>query len=206
MGAYYEYQITYPIVLLEERTVCLPTLGGRKFLENFYARSGNTLVLLSLLKEYGASIVNTVCDYDEAGAFEYAVPYAENDVLTKHEKKLVERIKKMDETDWRDCCASFLGFTVICDERKEYVHLSPFMKANWAVSPIALLTRSSKDSQGGGDFDVDDVNCDHREFFTNEKFDPDMVGAWKDCKIRLDDCEPDGYADVTAKVFLDEKC
>ena len=206
MGAYYEYQITYPIVLWEERTVCLPTLGGRKFLENFYARSGNTLVLLSLLHEHGASFVNTVYDYDEDGAFEHAVPFAENDVLTKDEKKLVERIKNMDETDWHDCCTSFLGFALICDERKEYVHLSPFMKANWAVSPIALLTRSSKESQGGGDFDVDYVNCENSEFFTNEKFDPDMVGAWKDCKIRLDDCEPDGYTDVTVKVFLDEKC
>lgn len=67
MGAYYEYQLTYNPMPWKVRTICLPTLGGKKFLETFYARTGNTLLLLDLLQEYGEAIVNTVCDYDKKG-------------------------------------------------------------------------------------------------------------------------------------------
>ena len=97
MGAYYEYQISYNPVPWKGRTICLPTLGGMKFLETFYARTGNTLFLLDLLQEYGEAIVNTVCDYDKKGTFVYGVPYATHDTLNKVERAMANSIKEMDE-------------------------------------------------------------------------------------------------------------
>ena len=32
-----------------------------------------------------------------------------------------------------------------------------------------------------------------------------MIGAWIDCKIRLDDYIPDGYKDLTDTVFVEER-
>lgn len=205
MGAYYEYQISYNPVPWKGRTICLPTLGGMKFLETFYARTGNTLFLLDLLQEYGEAVVNTVCDYDKKGIFVYGVPYATHDTLNKVERAMANSIKEMDESDWHDKCLSYNGFVVLCDERKEYIHLTPFLNANWAISPIALLTRSSKTAQGGGDFDVNELNCEDGMFVPSLAFDPDMIGAWIDCKIRLDDYIPDGYKDITDKVFVEER-
>lgn len=205
MGAYYEYQISYNPVPWKGRTICLPTLGGMKFLETFYARTGNTLFLLDLLQEYGEAVVNTVCDYDKKGIFVYGVPYATHDTLNKVERAMADSIKEMDETDWRDKCSSFKGFVVLCDEREEYVRLTPFLNASWALSPIALLTRSSKTAQGGGDFDVDELNCEDSEFIPSLAFDPDMIGSWMGCEIRLDDYIPDGYKDITDKVFVEER-
>ena len=205
MGAYYEYQISYNPVPWKGRTICLPTLGGMKFLETFYARTGNTLFLLDLLQEYGEAVVNTVCDYDKKGTFVYGVPYATHDTLNKVERAMANSIKEMDESDWHDKCLSYNGFVVLCDERKEYIHLTPFLNANWAISPIALLTRSSKTAQGGGDFDVNELNCEDGMFVPSLAFDPDMIGAWIDCKIRLDDYIPDGYKDLTDKVFVEER-
>ena len=205
MGAYYEYQISYNPVPWKGRTICLPTLGGMKFLETFYARTGNTLFLLDLLQEYGEAVVNTVCDYDKKGIFVYGVPYATHDTLNKVERAMTNSIKEMDENDWHDKCLAYNGFVVLCDERKEYIHLTPFLNANWAISPIALLTRSSKTAQGGGDFDVNELNCEDGMFVSSLAFEPDMIGAWIDCKIRLDDYIPDGYKDLTDKVFVEER-
>lgn len=205
MGAYYEYQLTYNPVPWKVRTICLPTLGGKKFLETFYARTGNTLLLLDLLQEYGEAIVNTVCDYDKKGTFVCGVPYASHDTLNKVERAMADSIKEMDETDWREKCASFKGFVVLCDEREEYVRLTPFLNANWAISPIALLTRSSKTAQGGGDFDVNELNCEDGMFVSSLAFDPDMIGSWMGYTIRLDDYIPDGYKDLTDKVFVEER-
>lgn len=206
MGAYYQYQMSYNPVPWKGRTICLPTLGGEKFLETFYARTGNTLFLLDLLQEYGEAVVNTVCDYDKKGTFVYGVPYATHDtLLNKVERAMANSIKEMDESDWHDKCLSYNGFVVLCDERKEYIHLTPFLNANWAISPIALLTRSSKTAQGGGDFDVNELNCEDGMFVPSLAFDPDMIGAWIDCKIRLDDYIPDGYKDITDKVFVEER-
>ena len=205
MGAYYEYQLTYNPVPWKVRTICLPTLGGKKFLETFYARTGNTLLLLDLLQEYGEAIVNTVCDYDKKGTFVCGVPYASHNALNKVERAMADSIKEMDETDWREKCASFKGFVVLCDEREEYVRLTPFLNANWAISPIALLTRSSKTAQGGGDFDVNELNCEDGMFVSSLAFDPDMIGSWMGYTIRLDDYIPDGYKDLTDKVFVEER-
>lgn len=205
MGAYYEYQLTYNPVPWKVRTICLTTLGGKKFLETFYARTGNTLLLLDLLQEYGETIVNTVCDYDKKGTFVCGVPYASHDTLNKVERAMADSIKEMDETDWREKCASFKGFVVLCDEREEYVRLTPFLNANWAISPIALLTRSSKTAQGGGDFDVNELNCEDGMFVSSLAFDPDMIGSWMGYTIRLDDYIPDGYKDLTDKVFVEER-
>lgn len=205
MGAYYEYQLTYNPMPWKVRTICLPTLGGKKFLETFYARTGNTLLLLDLLQEYGEAIVNTVCDYDKKGTFVYGVPYATHDTLNKVERAMANSIKEMDENDWHDKCLVYNGFVVLCDERKEYIHLTPFLNANWAISPIALLTRSSKTAQGGGDFNVNELNCEDGMFVSSLAFEPDMIGAWIDCKIRLDDYIPDGYKDLTDKVFVEER-
>ena len=57
-------------MLWKVRTICLPTLGGEKFLETFYARTWNTLLLLDLLQEYGEAIVNTVCEFVPSLAFD----------------------------------------------------------------------------------------------------------------------------------------
>ena len=112
-------------------------------METFYARTGNTLLLLDLLQEYGEAIVNTVCDYDKKGTFVCGVPYASHNTLNKVERAMADSIKEMDETDWRDKCSSFKGFVVLCDEREEYVCLTPFLNASWAISPIAFLKDGS---------------------------------------------------------------
>ena len=79
-----------------------------------------------------------------------------------------------------------------------------FSKLETDVIPD-LLTRSSKTAQGGGDFDVNELNCEDGMFVPSLAFDPDMIGAWIDCKIRLDDYIPDGYKDLTDTVFVEER-
>lgn len=205
MGAYYNYQFTYELVSGGSRTICLPTLGGKKFLETFYARTSNTLLLLELLKKYDEAVVNTVCDYDKKGTFIYETPNVVYDKLNKVEQAMANHLKTMNESDWLDKCLLFKGFSILCEERKEYVRLTPSLDVDWAISPVALLTRSSKEAQGGGDFDIDDLSREDGEFISSELFDSNMIGAWKDCRIRLDEYIPYGYKDITEKVFVEER-
>lgn len=203
MGAYYEYQLTYEPTPEKKRTICVPTLGGHKFCEMFYGCTDNTLLLLSLIQKYGEVIVNTVCDCDKEGAFANAVPFDSGDKLNFTERRLVSRIQKIEAPEYLCMCRFFSQFFTVCDERKEYVELAPFILEDWVLSPIALLTRSSKDMQGGGDFGVESIESG--QFVTYWRFSPYLVGAWKDCKIYLCDHKPDGYRDVTKSIFAQEK-
>lgn len=55
------------------------------------------------------------------------------------------------------------------------------------------LTRSSETSQGGGDFDVSDVDwkklreekSNYREFQENLEFDKTLISSWKDLEIQF---------------------
>ena len=127
MGAYYEYQVTYEMVSGGNRTICLPTLGGKKFLETFYARTSNTLLLLELLKKYDEAVVNTVCDYDKKGTFVYEVPNVVCDKLNKVEQAMTHRLEMMNENDWLDKCLLFKGFSILCEERNSLMWIGRFL-------------------------------------------------------------------------------
>lgn len=83
-----------------------------------------------------------------------------------------------------------LGY-IVCDSKKQYIELYNFSNG-LTVSPLALLTRSSETSQGGGDFDVSDVDWEKvknseysREFKENLEFDKTLISSWKDLEIQF---------------------
>lgn len=86
---------------------------------------------------------------------------------------------------------SMLGY-IVCDSKKQYIDLYNFSNG-MVISPLALLTRSSETSQGGGDFDVSDVdwkklreeNSNYREFQENLEFDKTLISSWVDLEIQF---------------------
>lgn len=93
---------------------------------------------------------------------------------------------------------------IACPERKQYFVFKEFVKEDeTTIEPLALLTRSSKESQGGGDFDVDYVNnAEAREFKESPNFDKNLICSWKDLEIEYLVEIPQGYEDITKKIKL----
>lgn len=96
---------------------------------------------------------------------------------------------------------------IVCHKRKEYIVLKDFFKKRgYVVDPIALLTRSSENSQGGGDFDVEYL-LDQEEFVGNDYFNEDLVTAWKDCELTfVESLEeiPNNYRNISKEILLIE--
>ena len=190
MGAYYGYQvvnkeneINYSTFDLEAKLRLEKySVGGMKFLESFYEKSTITQAL------------NTICDYDEDGTFKKQLDWNSGFKKTSFDVKELGkfiRAKQKLEKEYNLTANSMLGY-IVCDSKKQYIELYNFSNG-LTVSPLALLTRSSETSQGGGDFDVSDVDwkklreekSNYREFQENLEFDKTLISSWKDLEIQF---------------------
>ena len=228
MGAYYGYQIvnkeneiSYDSFDLRKK-LKLENVGGLKFLESFYNANPITQALYFMLKKIGKPVVvNTICDYDEDGTFKnqlkWELGFKQTSFDIKELGKFI-RAKLKLEKEYNLTSNSMLGY-IVCDSKKQYFDISNFTKG-LIVSPLALLTRSSEISQGGGDFDVSDVDWEevkkskYREFKENPKFDRTLISSWKDLEIQFYEDDyyniPDDlkaklkeYEDISQKIFLE---
>ena len=224
MWAYYQYQyktekkegILNPYKLGKIYNNFSKTIGrrketwfGMKFLESFYCKNAFTLSLLYLLKENQKMIVNTVCDYDVENTFSFQKKFDEDLNLDEKEKeKIFDIIYQVDIKGKKNFCkAEFENGIIVCHKRKEYIILKEFFKKRgYVVDPLALLTRSSKNSQGGGDFDVEYLPTE--DFLENKYFNEDLVTAWKDRELTyLESLEeiPNNYKNISKEILIIEK-
>lgn len=231
MGAYYGYQvvnkeneINYSTFDLEAKLRLEKySVGGMKFLESFYEKSTITQALYFILKKIGTPVVvNTICDYDEDGTFKKQLDWNSGFEKTSFDVKELGkfiRAKQKLEKEYNLTANSMLGY-IVCDSKKQYIELYNFSNG-LMVSPLALLTRSSETSQGGGDFDVSDVDWEKvknseycREFKENLEFDKTLISSWKDLEIQFyeyDFYNPSEelkkklkeYEDISKKILLE---
>lgn len=203
MGAYYGYQvvnkeneINYSTFDLEAKLRLEKySVGGMKFLESFYEKNPITQALYFILKKIGTPVVvNTICDYDEEDTFKKQLSWNSGFEKTSFDvKELGKFIRAKDkiEKEYNLTSNSMLGY-IVCDSKKQYIDLYNFSNG-MVISPLALLTRSSETSQGGGDFDVSDVdwkklreeNSNYREFQENLEFDKTLISSWVDLEIQF---------------------
>lgn len=203
MGAYYGYQvvnkeneINYSTFDLEAKLRLEKySVGGMKFLESFYEKNPITQALYFILKKIGTPVVvNTICDYDEEDTFKKQLSWDSGFEKTSFDvKELGKFIRAKDkiEKEYNLTSNSMLGY-IVCDSKKQYIDLYNFSNG-MVISPLALLTRSSETSQGGGDFDVSDVDwkklreekSNYREFQENLEFDKTLISSWVDLEIQF---------------------
>lgn len=229
MGAYYGYQvvnkeneINYSTFDLEAKLRLEKySVGGMKFLESFYEKSTITQALYFILKKIGTPVV-VICDYDEDGTFKKQLDWNSGFEKTSFDVKELGkfiRAKQKLEKEYNLTANSMLGY-IVCDSKKQYIELYNFSNG-LMVSPLALLTRSSETSQGGGDFDVSDVDWEKvknseycREFKENLEFDKTLISSWKDLEIQFyeyDFYNPSEelkkklkeYEDISKKILLE---
>lgn len=166
-----------------------------KFLESFYEKNPITQALYFILKKIGKPVVvNTICDYDEEDTFKKQLSWNSGFEKTSFDVKELGkfiRAKQKMEKEYNLTSNSMLGY-IVCDSKKQYIDLYNFSNG-MVISPLALLTRSSETSQGGGDFDVSDVdwkklreeNSNYREFQENLEFDKTLISSWVDLEIQF---------------------
>jgi len=203
MGAYYGYQvvnkeneINYSTFDLEAKLRLEKySVGGMKFLESFYEKNPITQALYFILKKIGTPVVvNTICDYDEEDTFKKQLSWNSGFEKTSFDVKELGkfiRAKQKMEKEYNLTSNSMLGY-IVCDSKKQYIDSYNFSNG-MVISPLALLTRSSETSQGGGDFDVSDVdwkklreeNSNYREFQENLEFDKTLISSWVDLEIQF---------------------
>ena len=203
MGAYYGYQVVNKENEINYSTFDLETklrlekfsVGGMKFLESFYEKNPITQALYFILKKIGTPVVvNTICDYDEEDTFKKQLSWDSGFEKTSFDVKELGkfiRAKQKIEKEYNLTSNSMLGY-IVCDSKKQYIDLYNFSNG-MVISPLALLTRSSETSQGGGDFDVSDVdwkklreeNSNYREFQENLEFDKTLISSWVDLEIQF---------------------
>lgn len=226
MGAYYEYQVRredetmtniHPFELKRKVVSNKDIWYGQKFLESFYSGNWFTGCLYGFLKLNKKAIVNTVCDYDDfkgyaetpeeaeniENAFKYMQEYGKTPEYTKEELKEFQEVTN-DLNFGKPISERYKEAVIACPERKQYFVFKEFVKEDErTVEPLALLTRSGNESQGGGDFDVDYVNNKEvRGFKENLNFDKRLVCSWKDCEIEYLTEIPQGYEDITERIKL----
>lgn len=230
MGAYYGYQvvnkenkISYDSFDLKEKLE-LENFGGLKFLESCYNTNPITQALYFIMKKIGKPVVvNTICDYDEDGTFKEQLKWGSGFEKTSFDIKELGkflRAKEKLEEEYNLLPSSLLGY-IVCDSKKQYFNIYKFTRGlDNVVSPLALLTRSTENSQGGGDFDVSDVDWEevkkskYKEFKENLNFDKSLISSWKDLEIQFYEdnfynnseeleVKLKEYEDISEKIFLE---
>lgn len=230
MGAYYGYQvvnkenkISYDSFDLKEKLE-LENFGGLKFLESCYNTNPITQALYFIMKKIGKPVVvNTICDYDEDGTFKEQLKWGSGFEKTSFDIKELGkflRAKEKLEEEHNLLPSSLLGY-IVCDSKKQYFNIYKFTRGlDNVVSPLALLTRSTENSQGGGDFDVSDVDWEevkkskYKEFKENLNFDKSLISSWKDLEIQFYEdnfynnseeleVKLKEYEDISEKIFLE---
>lgn len=226
MGVYYEYQVRkedgsmtniHPFELRNKVVSNEDIWYGQKFLESFYSGNWFTGCLYGFLKLNKKAVVNTVCDYDDyngyaeipeeaeniENAFKYMQEYGKTPEYTKEELEEFQEVTNDMNFD-EPIGERYKEAIIACPERKQYFVFKEFVKEDeTTIEPLALLTRSGKESQGGGDFDVDYVNnAEAREFKENPNFDKNLLCSWKDLEVEYLTEIPQGYEDITEKIKL----
>lgn len=224
MGAYYGYQvvnkeneINYSTFDLRDKLKIKDySIGGMKFLESFWNKNKITQSLYFILKKIGTPVVvNTICDYDDGNTFKKQLDWNSGFEKTSFDMKELGKFIRTTiklEKEYNLSKTSMLGY-IVCESRKEYINLFEF-ENGLVLSPLAILTRSSENSRGGGDFDISDVEWEklreeksiYREFQDNLEFDKNLISAWKDLEIQYFEKLPDEikkeYKNISSNVFL----
>jgi hypothetical protein len=224
MGAYYGYQvvnkeneINYSTFDLREKLKIKDySIGGMKFLESFWNKNKITQSLYFILKKIGTPVVvNTICDYDDENTFKKQLDWNSGFEKTSFDMKELGKFIRTTiklEKEYNLSKTSMLGY-IVCESRKEYINLFEF-ENGLVLSPLAILTRSSENGRGGGDFDISDVEWEklreeksiYREFQDNLEFDKNLISAWKDLEIQYFEKLPDEikkeYKNISSNVFL----
>lgn len=222
MGAYYEYQVRredgsitniHPFELKDKVVSNEDIWYGQKFLESFWSGNWFTGCLYGFLELNKKVVVNTVCDYDDfsenpeeeniENAFKYMQEYGKTPKYTKEELEEFQEVTNDLNFD-KPISERYKEAVIACPERKQYFVFKEFVKEDeTTVEPLALLTRNSEWSQGGGDFSTDYINePEIMEFKENPNFDKSLVCSWKDCEVEYLTEIPQGYDDITEKIKL----
>lgn len=224
MGAYYDYQIineenriSYTTFDLQKKLNLKYYVGGMKFFESFYNANPITQALYFILKEIkGPAVVNTVCDYDEDGTFREQLDWEAGFEKTSFDvNKLGKFLREKNELEEKyNLTASSMCGYIVCDSKKQYINLYQFSEG-MTVSPLALLTRSAEEAQGGGDFDislVDEKEERYKEFEDNPNFDRKLISSWKDLEVQFYDYSNEElkaklkeYENISKKILLKSK-
>lgn len=188
MGAYYQWQ------LQKGNKIEVVEPDYLKFLESFYHFNFHTQAVMRFIKEAGEPvIVNTVCDYDE-------------------HKEWLDATITISESEVEHLNCGYL----VNDKTKTYFSLTKFIEfknqlntehsyRNWLISPLALLTRSTPHAQGGGDFDIDDLEHNMEQFGSLPEFNADLVGSWADSEVRYTENPIPNYKDISEEIACYEK-
>ena len=220
MGAYYEYQLFKngkelvsfnPIVLEKAFAIKKIVLSGMSFIEQCYMADATTAVLLELLRDNKDIVVNTVSDYDNVGQFKnmndrWGKLFSDRGFKKSSEQDLI--IVKKVLYILNEICVkgnedyaynNFKNYYLICNDKKQYISLDVFFKDADTFSPIALLTRSSAYSLGGGDLRFSSIDDNYIHLGS---FDVNLIGSFKDLPVRLDTNKPCNYEDISEKILL----
>ena len=229
MGAYFAYsiikenekgkkEIFFIDSDLKEKIIKDSPWNGLKFLESFYHNNIDTKILYKILKYYKKIILNTQCDYDKKNAFKYqnefhvSNDYSLTPTLINELKELLSDYIFSNEYD--DYDKNIETGYILCPDKKQYIDLNYFNKMNekykhnLLISPLALLTRSSSISRGGGDFDFETyLQKDFCiKFKENDIFDINLISNWKDKEIiyikDLPKINNKGFEDISLNVTL----
>lgn len=188
MGAYYQWQ------LQKDDKIEVIDPDYSKFLESFYHFNSYAQAAMHFIKNAGKPVVvNTVCDYDDHREWlkgTISVPVRELEYLDSG--YLVN-----DKTKTYFSLAKFLEF------RKQLNTDDSYNK--WLISPLALLTRSDVNAQGGGDFDIEYLKEAQSEIKAVATFNFDLVGSWADSEVRYVDEPVSEYKDITAEIACYEQ-
>lgn len=222
MGAYYEYQVRredgsitniHPFELKDKVVSNEDIWYGQKFLESFWSGNWFTGCLYGFLELNKKVVVNTVCDYDDfsenpeeeniENAFKYMQEYGKTPKYTKEELEEFQEVTNDLNFD-KPISERYKEAVIACPERKQYFVFKEFVKEDeTTVEPLALLTRNSEWSQGGGDFSTDYINePEIMEFKENPNFDKSLVCSWKDLEVEYLNEIPKEYEDITEKIKL----
>lgn len=187
---------------------------GFKFLETFYYNNYFTNLLYLILLDYLRQpfLIHTVCDYDEEEAFKERIykklAFKETDKFIKipeiiPKQKDIKLIELFNDKMFIDYKIGSLNeaptLFIVNKEKKQYLSLAKFKeestKRRWLIDPIALLTRSTQESRGSGDF------------YELEARNNPLPTSWKDdilyAAARLNSKEKD-FEDISEKIMMTE--
>lgn len=204
MGAYFKTSLVgeFSFNKNENCAIKLPTFSNNvqltvahsmlKFLESFYFGVYEHHAIYQLLAEETdvdkPARVATICAYDDSVAEGHSY-----DVIGS--KRAIKQFMKRFETEAETYDAHLVGY-LVSPETENYIDLSKITQAKNArqslISPLAMLTRLSKERKGGGDyqFDASTENYTH-------------VGTWYDQPIYYTVVKPiKGGQDITDSVLF----
>jgi len=187
---------------------------GFKFLETFYYNNYFTNLLYLILSNYHRQpfLIHTVCDYDEESAFKEWIykklVFGETDKFIKipeiiPKQKDIRIIELFNDKMFFDYKIGSLNNAptsfIVNKEKKQYLNLAKFKKEStkrkWLIEPMALLTRSTQESRGSGDFNELETRGNP------------LPTSWKDYILYAAEklnTEEKGFEDISEKIMMTE--